>query len=49
VSATTTKAWYAAVTRAGVHPLRFRNLRHTFANGHVQQGMPLSEGKTACD
>ena len=42
VRATTTKAWYSAVKRAGVYPLRFHDLRHTFASWHVQQGTPLS-------
>jgi integrase len=42
VNATTTRAWYSAVKRAGVYPLRFHDLRATFASWHIQQGTPIS-------
>lgn len=35
------KSWYSAVKRAGLAPLRWHDLRHTWASWHVQAGTPL--------
>ena len=36
-----TKAWRAALVRAGIPDFRWHDLRHTWASWHVQSGTPL--------
>jgi integrase len=43
VARTTTKAWAAALERAGIRDFRWHDLRHTWASWHVQSGTSLQE------
>ncbi|MFP5419806.1 MAG: tyrosine-type recombinase/integrase, partial [Gammaproteobacteria bacterium] len=39
-------AWNKAITKAGIKPATWHDLRHTWASWHVQSGTPLAVLKT---